>query len=678
MDSNNPNNNQSNANVNNNNGNDNNNIYQIILNKLNQNNHNNNNNVFIKKENQENNDEEEYEEEEDSKKEKVEEKNFSQQVDFLYHPNDPEDQSSIKNILIKQYKKQKKIIPEKEKSKKSKTNIKKSKTSNKINKNKTKNKDLIPFMNKNKGLFDPFLTQKELDYESKIKKQREERQRKIDEYERNKNKKILEENINKRIFNYAKPKIKPLINAKNFAKKKTKKDDEDLIKHFVKIPKPKVQKKMAENLGFNPKKYDMIINSLLKEINEVKNQRKKENEMFQKQIQLYANDNVDKYNNYYEFIYKKQKLNYENNKIKNKKNNINKKPTRGQIINGLMKKYFNKDISKSNNKNDNINIDINEIINNNDDDNDNNNTYNDNDNINNNKKNKSKIMKNNYINDIIINNNNNNNNNNDNEINFDNIDKLLSEENLSFQDKIKILSEINKNIDNYYKEMPTLVKQVKTSLDKLYENEIDENNFRKEANKIPFVAMASKAAYQIIQSNNDIIIEKIIDELCTDCAYDLSNINQQKKNLLEKQQLIQQFSLVKDNINFFTKQEEDIFEKSNTYLKQKEELINNFNKSIDDKKNKIEIIKFRALLDDKFISDRDKYKSDFKNYMTSKGSFYHEKIFDIYEEFIEEEGENIMNKIIDNYIDKLHIYTTQMTNNEINNIAAAGLFQPVF
>ena len=666
MDSNNPNNNQSNANVNNNNGNDNNNIYQIILNKLNQNNHNNNNNVFIKNENQENNDEEEYEEEEDSKKEKVEEKNFSQQVDFLYHPNDPEDQSSIKNILIKQYKKQKKIIPEKEKSKKSKTNIKKSKTSNKINKNKTKNKDLIPFMNKNKGLFDPFLTQKELDYESKIKKQREERQRKIDEYERNKNKKILEENINKRIFNYAKPKIKPLINAKNFAKKKTKKDDEDLIKHFVNVPKPKVQKKMAENLGFNPKKYDMIINSLLKEINEVKNQRKKENEMFQKQIQLYANDNVDKYNNYYEFIYKKQKLNYENNKIKNKKNNINKKPTRGQIINGLMKKYFNKDISKSNNKNDNINIDINEIINNNDDDNDNNNTYNDNDNINNNKKNKSKIMKNNYINDIIINNNNNNNN--DNEINFDNIDKLLSEENLSFQDKIKILSEINKNIDNYYKEMPTLVKQVKTSLDKLYENEIDENNFRKEANKIPFVAMASKAAYQIIQSNNDIIIEKIIDELCTDCAYDLSNINQQKKNLLEKQQLIQQFSLVKDNINFFTKQEEDIFEKSNTYLKQKEELINNFNKSIDDKKNKIEIIKFRALLDDKFISDRDKYKSDFKNYMTSKGSFYHEKIFDIYEEFIEEEGENIMNKIIDNYIDKLHIYTTQMTNNEINNI----------
>jgi hypothetical protein len=272
-------------------------------------------------------------------------------------------------------------------------------------------------------------------------------------------------------------------------------------------------------------------------------------------------------------------------------------------------------------------------------------------------------MKNNYINEPLI-----NNQNNDNEINFDNIDKLLSEENLSFQDKIKILADLNKNIDNYYKEMPTLVKQVKTSLDKLYENEIDNNNFRKEANKIPFVAMASRTAYQIIQSNNDVIIEKIIDELCTDCAYDLSIIDEKKRHLLEKQQLIQQFNLVKDNIDIVTKNEEDIVEKSNAYLKQKEELMNNINKSIDNKKKKIKIIKFKALLDDKFISDRDNCKNEFKNYMISKGSFYHENIFDIYDEFIEEEGENIINKIVDNYIEKLHICANQMTNNEINNI----------
>ena len=35
-------------------------------------------------------------------------------------------------------------------------------------------KKIIPYSNKNKGLFDPYLTEKELDYESNIKKQREE------------------------------------------------------------------------------------------------------------------------------------------------------------------------------------------------------------------------------------------------------------------------------------------------------------------------------------------------------------------------------------------------------------------------------------------------------------------------------------------------------------------------
>ena len=665
MDNNQPNNNQNNIN-NQNENNENNNVYQILLNKLNQKNNNNINlidninNNNNERNNKENNEEKENEKG-DSNKVKVEEKNFSQQVDFLYHPSNPEDQSSIKNILIKQYKKQKKLIPNTNKAlaknKYTKKTIKKSKTSNKT----YKNNGVIPFLNKNKGLFDPFLTQKELDYESKIKKEREERQRKIADYERNKNKKKLEEDINKRILNYARPKVKPLIKAKNYEKKKVKKDEEDLIKHFVKVPKPKIEKKMAQNLGFNPKKYDMIINSLLNEINEVKKQRKKENDMFKKQIQLYANDNVDKYNNYYEFIYKNQKLNYENQKLKNKKFNNNIKPTRGQIINNLMKKIFDKDISKSKNQEYNNINEINfDFFNNNDNsyNNINNNNINKNNNINN-----KKVMKNNYINDLLI-----NNDNNINEINFDKIDQLLSGENLNFQDKVNILTEINKNLDNYYKEMPALVEQVKTSLDKLYENEIGGNNFRKEANKVPFVAMASKAAYQIIQSNNDIIIETIINELLSDCASDLNIINKKKKHLLEKQQLINQLNLVKDNINIFTKNEEDIFEKSNVYLKQKEELINNINNKINDKKKKIEIIKFRALLDNNFIINSNKYKNEFINYMISKGSFYHENIFEIYDEFVEEEGENILNNIIEQYVDKLHSYAGQMANNEINNI----------
>ena len=658
MDNNYPNNNQNDINnYINQNEEENKDIYQILLNKLNKNKNNNNN---IQQENLKNyeenqvDEEEEYEEVEDTNKNKIVEKNFSQQVDFLYHPNDPENQSSIKNILIKQYKKQKKLIQKEDSSKNAINKNKKSKKSNKMIK-----KQAIPYLNKNKGLFDPYLTEKELDYESKIKKQREEKQKKIAEYEKNKSRKKLEEDINKRILNYAKPKVGPLIKAKNYAQKKVNRNDEDLIKHFVKIPKPKVQKKLAQNFGFDPKKYDAIINSLLNEINEVKKERKRENEMFKKQIQLYTKDNVDKYNNYYEFIYKKQKLNYENNRSKNRKNKNNTKPTRGQIINGLMKQYFGKDNQKCNQiKENNIINDINLNNKSNED------IYEKKINEKNNND-KGKIMKNNYINNInnlLI-----NNQENISKMNFDNIDKLLSSENLSFQNKINILIELNKNLDNYYKDMPSYTSKVQASLNKLFENENDPNNFRKEANKIPYIAMASRSAYQIIQANNDQIIEKIIDELLYECTFDLNIIDEKKQKLFQKQQLINELDKVKNNINdIIPKAEEDIYEKLNSYLQKKEEKLNN--DIINNKRNKIEIIKFRSILDENFISERNKNKDEFREYMVFKGSFYHKDIFNIYDEFVEEEGDNILNKIVNNYIDELHRQAQKMTNNEINNI----------
>jgi hypothetical protein len=54
--------------------------------------------------------------------------------------------------------------------------------------------------------------------------------------------------------------------------------------------------------------------------------------------------------------------------------------------------------------------------------------------------------------------------------------------------------------------------------------------------------------------------------------------------------------------------------------------------------------------------------------MIFKGSFYHNNIFDIYDEYVEEEADNILNKIIDSYVDELHRYAGKTANNEINNI----------
>ena len=634
---------------------DNSNIYQMLINKLNQNQNKSSNNIQINNNNEQN--EEEYEYEEESMKEPVEEKNFSQQVDFLYHPQDPEGQSSIKNILIKQYKKHKKLVPEKD-FQKNKKNTKKIGS---------KNRDIIPFKNKNKGLFDPYLTQKELDYESNIKKQREERQKKIDEYEKNirkKSRKKLEKDLNKKIINFTGPKGKPLIKAKNYANKKVKKDDEDLVKHFLNIPKPHIKPKIAKDLGFNPEKYDVIINSLLKEINNIKIERKKENEMFKKQIQLYANDNVDKYNNYYEFIYKTQKLNYDNTRMNQPKNIYNKiKPTRGQAINNLMKKYF--DDGEPKNKLKKIS-DIN-IINGINPETDTSIKYKNKDKDK--SGNENKVKTNNYVkasptkkNDKkdlkgLI----------DNNINFENLDKLLSAENLTFQDKINILTELNKEIDNYSEKIPIIIEQVKNSLDQIYEdeNKAGGNNFRKEANKIPFVAMASRAAYHIIQSNYDEIIEKMIDELLFDCANDLNIIHHRKEQQIKKQDLIANFQLLQDNIENMKKNEETIRERSNGLV------INNNNQNIKDLnaiRKKIIITKFRAQLDNDLINRNNNYRKDFKDYMIFKGSFYKDNIFDIYDEYIEEEGENILNKAIDKYINDLHKFGGKLAINEINNI----------
>ena len=576
------------------------NIYQEILNNLNKSKKNDNNNI-----------------EENPKKE---EKDFSQQVDFLYHKNNPEGQSSVKNILIKQYKKNKNLQIDKTKDKQRKNY-----------KSNSPRKKIIPYANKNKGLFDPYLSQKELDYESNIEKQRAERQKKIDEYEKIKSRKKLKKDLDKKILNINKPHIKSALNHKNYKTKKAEKKNEELITHFVQVPKPKVKKNYSKNFGFQPKKYDMIINSLINEMNQ---EKKDTNLNLCNKIKKYARNNIDAYNNYYEYIYRKSQKDYQSNN----KNEQNIKPTRAQIIKGLMKKFFGEENEKQSQQNK-----IKKI---------------------NNKKNinKASNKKNeiNFKNDVDIINNNNlllnldlDDNNNNEEINFDNIDKLLSSEKINFQDKINIISELNKNIDKYYQAMPILVNQVQDSLDKIYKNNAYDENFRNEANKVPYISMASKAAYQIIQTNIDSIIENLINELIYDTALDIHDIIMKKEYLNKKNELVDKFHEVKNNIDDILGQEKNIIEENTKFIednKNKNNEKNNMNK-----KNKIIIKKYKANLDDNIIKRNEKYKNDFKEYMIFKGSFYADNIFAIYDEFIEEEANNILDKLINKFIEELNI-----------------------
>ena len=599
--------NNNNLNINNNNKNilnnkeaqENENIYQEILNRLNKTEF---SNSFTDNSN------------------KKEEKNFSQQVDFLYHKDNPEGQSSIKNILIKQYKKQKKIQSENIKNKKR-------------NKSLSPKKKIIPYGNKNKGLFDPYLSQKELDYESNIEKQRAERQKKIDDYEKNLNRKKLVKDLNKKILNFSKPNINSTKNNKiNIQKRKNKKQKEELITHFIQVPKPKIKKNLANNFGFFPKKYDMIINSLISEIN----QGKKENLVFEQKMKNYGKKNIDRYNNYYEYIYNNQNkdIQQKKNNLNNKNNKVNRnnKPTRAEIIKGLMQKYFGKENNKQ--------IKSKEIHKNN------NESY---------EKNKNKI-------NIIKSNNNINNNlildleqnDNNEEINFDNIDKLLSSEKINFQDKINIISELNKNIDKYSNAMPLIINEVQDSLDKIYKNNKNDIYFRKEANKVPYIAMASKAAYQIIQTNMDAIIETILKELLFELALDFKEINQKKETIIKKRELINEFDLVNNNLNEIIGQEKNILEENIKFIEDKRNNINEINNK-NSKENKIIIKKYKANIDESIIEQSEKYKNEFKKYMVFKGSFYADNIFDVYDEYIEEEANSLLDKMVNQFIENLNI-----------------------
>ena len=59
---------------------------------------------------------------------------------------------------------------------------------------------------------------------------------------------------------------------KNYVKDKNKRE---LIQNIIQMPKPKIKKNYTKSFGFRPKKYDMIINSLMEQINQGEKKNKK-------------------------------------------------------------------------------------------------------------------------------------------------------------------------------------------------------------------------------------------------------------------------------------------------------------------------------------------------------------------------------------------------------------------
>ena len=565
------------------------------------------------KEDEEEDDEDEEEEKEGEennfKNNLVPMENFSQQVDFLFHPNDPEWQTRSKPL--KPPKKKKNLSNNKSKNK----SKSKSKNKRKNRNRNVKKKQKMKFVNKIRPEFnlctriDPQPKTQSIFYsrqidETRVEKQRRTRAEKIAEYEENyaRQKEIYKAKRKKEEEDLRKNYIKSRTSNNFYHNKENPKDinNNEFLYQFKKLSKIDYPETDIRKYECNPQKYDSIIHSLLKEISEIKFQREKENEEFVNKIKKLQND-VDGNKNRKKLVKNrpksgsKVKINKRNsnnvinviknyhkqfkprsktgNKFKssNIKSNTNKKENEIPVNNS--------NASKTNTKNNfyqaekekilkNIqelemekNRKINELMNQrerndlfNNENEYNNNNY---ENIKNNFNKMNNYPKRNISRSVNANQNVMNLNNNIvyNPIQF-NIMNNLNPNALNYQDKIQVLNELNNNIGKFTSAIPNLVNKVNEALNKIYGN--TDNPIKNAINKNPLVIMASKATHKMIKSNIDDIIERLIEDLLIDCVYDLNAIDYEIKRREERKNLSNNLMKTFNNLNLIYNNEVNI------------------------------------------------------------------------------------------------------------------------
>ena len=649
--------------------------------------------------------------------------NFSQQVDFLFHPENPEYEPSLAKIK-KKYNKVKRQNSAKPLKKFGKTKKSKSKENNR-KKSISKKNIIKPDFNlctktNPKGLINPDLKKYELTYESRYKQQCRERQRKIAEYDKNFLRTKDNFNAKKKLmkdwnlcFNYP--------NKDDISKNGNENNNSDyLLYKLQNLSEPDIPQHIAKKMDFNPVKYDYIINSLLYEITDIKKQRKKENADFKnkiKQLQGDLNKNNKRKNKSKNKDIKRPKTSCKLKSNKNEKVNIHKNPD--NFIKNLVAKYFNSNIKSKNSRN-NIEHEIpaNDLNNNfhiegmdakimNDDrmnefyygqkmqilnnlsqiQKENkqlnqqlrdklseNNSYNSKNNLTvysyneyvTNKNNNNYYNDNNFISKSNDNKNNNqtpNKNYNNNQIQFNMIDNI-NIKTLNYQDKMQILAQLNNSIAQYTKGIPKLVNKVNETLDKMY-GKIN-NPIVKAINNNPLVKITSKSLYHSISTKSDRLTEAIIDDLLLDCVYDLTEIEDVQKSKFKKKDLLNGLNEAYNNLFFISQKEFNVFKENNLNDNNTQ---NNNNKN-DNKKElngPVLYMKFRASPGIKTVNLCEKYKNEFKDYMTTKGDKGYTKydLYKIYEEFFDKEIKYMLNEEINGYIKHLDDCAKQMYYDEI-------------
>lgn len=391
--------------------------------------------------------------------------------------------------------------------------------------------------------------------------------------------------------------------------------------------------KNLENDIFLSNNYKNIINNMNKEIEMIRKERNKENNIFEKKIKIMEDDilNDGKFNKLkYDInriinIYSSDKNKNSKNKTKRtisiKYNNYKKKnksvyrsPKKKNIktpnIHNLL---YKKGYSLSKNKTLTQNLKLLNILNNT---------------SKKKKKLKSKNKKRKNMNPSLL-----------------YCEKIMNE--------IKKLDKENKKIEQKYKNLP------------ISEDELDEIIKLKSHNNTNdyFTPINYKKNSQKIKKNLNLISNKIIDDILYECIGELMNIEKQKSKKGAEERLKNNLNYTCINLDEYNNKEKELiskYNKKNEYKGETRKFEMNYRPS------KIRNI---ANLNDEMIKRADIYQIQFLEYMILKGSFYSNfDIFQIYDILIDELSEKIMGEEIDKIIKNADICVENICNDEMKQI----------
>ena len=377
---------------------------------------------------------------------------------------------------------------------------------------------------------------------------------------------------------------------------------DNLLLQLKNMPKPPISKELAKEIGFDEKKYEAIIEKLLIQISEVRQERMKENHIFESKIKsvqiLGHNKNKNiliKNNNTNNNI---KKNNNKNLKIKLNRPKSNYKAVRSSGYGMAPKKidiFSTRTKKKIADNNKNINI-------------------------NNNNKNKKLIPKCKIINNNAKRNNNNNNNINKEHIKNIENDKKINKNNLNIN-KEKIIKNQNQNIDlNKIKNELDIINKENKLLEEQYSQLKKQNDNIQKSNKNKILY---KNNHDLIKNNVEGISKSIINGLLYELIDDLNNIENKKR---EKE---------KEKINI---------------------------KKPSVSKKKLIIKKYKANPDKKLIERCNDYRNKFFEHMKLKGSFISNNIFKIYDDFVKEMTNEICDNALNYCIEQIDSFIKKIEN----------------